>query len=139
MSKRPPKYRWNRVPTCHRPYKPCAVENVSSRTVPVSGLECSYGKNLQLGFLYEHIEIFVKKRVARRDLRRKPSQPGRPGSYEEALTSFQIVSVIFWVYSALLGNYQNHNADISLRNLLTVETTSLFVKFFIYIHFFSWL
>ena len=49
MSKRPPKYPWNRVPTCQRPYKPCAVENVSSRTVPVSGLECSCGKNFQLG------------------------------------------------------------------------------------------
>ena len=35
---------------CQRPYKPYAVENVSSRTVSVSGLECSYGKNFQLGY-----------------------------------------------------------------------------------------
>ena len=40
----------NRVPTCQRPYKPFAAENVSSRTVPVSGLECSYEKNFQLGY-----------------------------------------------------------------------------------------
>ena len=31
------KYPWNRVPTCRELYKPCAVENVSSGTVPVSG------------------------------------------------------------------------------------------------------
>ena len=35
---------------CQRPYKPCTVENVLSRTVLVSGLECSYGKNFQLGY-----------------------------------------------------------------------------------------
>ena len=34
---------------------------------------------------YEHIEVFVTKRVARRDLGNRASQPGRPGSYEEAL------------------------------------------------------
>ena len=85
MSKMPPKYQWNRVPTCQRPYKPYAVENVSSRTVPVSGLECSYGRNFQLGYRdlgnrvsYENIEILnlVKKRMARRDLgnRARPTQ-----------------------------------------------------------------
>ena len=40
----------NRVSTCQGAYKPCSVENVSSRTVLVSGLECSYGKNFQLGY-----------------------------------------------------------------------------------------
>ena len=36
----------------------------------------------QPAFSYEHIEIFVKSGGARS---RKPSQPGQPGSYEEAL------------------------------------------------------
>ena len=36
--------------TCQRPYKPCLVKIVSSRSVPVSGLECSHGKNFQLGY-----------------------------------------------------------------------------------------
>ena len=43
-----PKYLWNSVMTCQRPYKP--VENVSSRAVSVSGLEHSYGKNFQHGY-----------------------------------------------------------------------------------------
>ena len=43
-------YLWNRVLICQRPYKPCAVENVPSRTVPVFGLECTYGKNFQLSY-----------------------------------------------------------------------------------------
>ena len=36
--------------TCQRPYKPCTVKNVLSQSVPVSGLECSSGKNFQLGY-----------------------------------------------------------------------------------------
>ena len=45
MSRRPPKYSWNRVPTCQRPYKPCTAENVSLRTIAgIRTAECSYGK-----------------------------------------------------------------------------------------------
>ena len=76
------------------------------RFVPVTGLESSYEifssrlprsrsqkprsrKPGKPGLSYEHIDIFTKKIVA------KPSQPGRPGSYEEVLTQeeFQCVHV----------------------------------------------
>ena len=95
MSKRSPKYPWNRVPTSQRTYRPCAVENVSSRTVPVSGWSVHIGKIsssvtkisvfateiLATGpagaFSYEHIKIFVEKRVARRDLGNRASPVDR--------------------------------------------------------------
>ena len=94
MSKRPPKYPWNRVPTCQRPYKPCAVENVSSRNP---------GWNVHMGRIRKHsssvTEISVTgparlliwthrnfcKEKSGEARSRKPSKPGQPGSYEEAL------------------------------------------------------
>ena len=85
----PPKYPWNCVLICQRPqaYKPCTLENVSSWTMPVSGLECSYG-NRYLGnwaspTSHMNISKFLKRNEARS---RKRSQPCRPGSYEEALS-----------------------------------------------------
>ena len=71
-------------------------------TVPVSGLECSYGKIFQLGYRDlgrknrdlgnrarppSHMKTpkFFCKEESGEARSRKPSQPGRPGSYEEAL------------------------------------------------------
>ena len=36
-------------------YKTCAVKNVSSRTVPVYGLECSYGKKKNFQLVYRDL------------------------------------------------------------------------------------
>ena len=86
-----------------------AVENVASWTVPVSGLECSYGKNFQLGYrdlgrknrdlgnrasppshMNTHRNFCKEKSGEARS--RKPSQSGRPGSYEDAFK--QSVSIL---------------------------------------------
>ena len=73
-----PKYPWNGVPTCQRPYKPCAVENVSSRTFPISVTwpACP--------FIWTHRNFCIEKSGEARSW--KPNQAGRPGSYEEALS-----------------------------------------------------
>ena len=50
----------------------CLSYNIVSSQLP--GLECSYGKKTpRPGFSYEHIEIFMKERVARRDLGNRAS------------------------------------------------------------------
>ena len=101
MSKRPPKYPWNRVPTCQRPYKPCAVENVSSRypgwsvhmgkirkisssvtEISVAETEISVTGPARL-LIWTHRNFCKEKSGEARS--RQPSQPGQPGSYEEAL------------------------------------------------------
>ena len=78
---RPPKYPWNCVPTCQRPYKPRTAENVSSRTVPVSGLECSCGKNFQLGY---------------RDLGRKKRDPGNRACPPSQMNTSKFLSRKEW-------------------------------------------
>ena len=45
--------------------------------VLVTGLECSYGKDFEPGFSYEHIEFFTKERLARRDLGTRASPVDR--------------------------------------------------------------
>ena len=45
--------------------------------VPVTGLECSYGRDIEPGFSCEHIEFFTKERVARRDLGNRASPVDR--------------------------------------------------------------
>ena len=54
--------------------------------VPVTGLECSYGKifipvtEISVTGPYEHIDIFTKKRAARRDLGNRASPADRAHS-----------------------------------------------------------
>ena len=79
-----------RPKVCHfGPYVVRATLSCLKRFVPVTGLECSYGKIFilvtkisvakteisgQHSLSYEHIDIFTKKRVARRDLGNRASQ-----------------------------------------------------------------
>ena len=108
MPKRPPKYPWNRVPICQRHYKPCAVENVSSRypgwsvhmgkiwkisssvtEISVTKTEISVTGPARL-LIWTHRNFCKEKSGEARS--RKPSQPGQPGSYEEALSTFPLKS-----------------------------------------------
>ena len=115
MSKRPPKYPWNRVPTCQRPYKPCAVENVSSRypgwsvhmgkirkisssvtEISVAKTEISVTGPARL-LIWTHRNFCKEKSGEARS--RKPSQPGQPGSYEEALRKADVKKRLSGIYS----------------------------------------
>ena len=104
MSKRPQKYPWNGVPTCQRPYKPCAVENVSSRypgwcfhmgkirKISSSVTEISVAGPARL-LIWTHRNFCKEKSGEARS--RKPSQPGQPGSYEEALSQQDPEQLVF--------------------------------------------
>ena len=108
MSKRPPKYPWNRVPTCQRRYKPCAVENVSSRypgwSVHMGKIRKISSSVTEISVAKTEISVTGPARLLIRTHRnfckeksgearsRKPSQPGQPCSYEEALRRYDFVA-----------------------------------------------
>ena len=132
MSKRSLKYPWNRVPTCQRTYRPCAVENVSSRTVPVSGLECSEEtisssvtkisvfatEILATGpagaFSYEHIKNFLEKRVARRDLGNRARPVDRAHMKRPFWDVCETLDVGFNQVRAVLSNFARQRVTCTL-------------------------
>ena len=123
MSKRPPKYPLNRVPTCQRPYKPCAVENISSRypgwsvhmgrirKISSSVTEISVTGPARL-LIWTHRNFCKEKSGEARS--RKPSQPGQPGSYEEALIQETLNSLTIF-------NKEIHCIAIKFRGVLFWE------------------
>ena len=139
MSKRPPKHPWNRVPTCQWPYKPCAVENVSSRypgwsvhmgriqkisssvtEISVAKTEISVTGPARL-LIWTHRNFCKEKSGEARS--RKPSQPGQPGSYEEALNfaSSSLRCIKTWNFASGWLQYHTRKETGDSRALTSIQ------------------